>query len=336
MLVVAGLVQRESGRALAQEAPSDSAQDAGENPTTVQARELFAKGAALSRRMQWAEALDAFEQVARIRSHPVVTFNIAVCERALGRYTRARHTLAEFSLAATGPNGAPDVPAAIVEDARNYAREIDGLLVHLHVTLRPRDARVAIDGRPLAVGAPGVLVAGLAAPGAGEPAAQDDFELIVDPGAHIIRASRDGHGDIVLNPSYPPGVHAALDMQLETLPAEIRVESTVPGAIVLLDGRDIGVAPVVVNRPAGVYRVEVQKKDHVTYATSVTVDAGEHANLTARLTPETRPLTSRWWFWSGAAAVVVGGIVATYVLTRPTPQPPAYQGGSSGWVVSTP
>jgi hypothetical protein len=181
-----------------------------------------------------------------------------------------------------------------------------------------------------------VLVAGVAAPGTGEEAAQDTFELIVDPGAHVIRASRDGHADIVLNPSYPPGIHAALNLELESLPAELHVESTVPGAVVVLDGRDVGVAPIAVSRPAGVYRVEVQKRDHVTYATTVRLDAGEHASLTARLVAESRPITTRWWFWSGAAAVVAGGIVATYMLTRPTPQAPPYQGGSSGWVVSTP
>jgi tetratricopeptide (TPR) repeat protein len=32
--------------------------------------------------------------------------------------------------------------------------------------------------------------------------------------------------------------------------------------------------------------------------------------------PET-PVTHRWWFWTGLAAVIVGGVAATYVLTRP-------------------
>ena len=105
------------------------------------------------------------------------------------------------------------------------------------------------------------LVAGLAAPGAGEVAAQDTFELIADPGAHIIRASRPGHADIVLNPSYAPGVHEALNLELETLPAHLHVESTIPSAVVLLDGRDVGIAPVTLSRPAGIYRVEVQKRD---------------------------------------------------------------------------
>jgi hypothetical protein len=36
---------------------------------------------------------------------------------------------------------------------------------------------------------------------------------------------------------------------------------------------------------------------------------------------EDRAPTKKWWFWAGVAAVVVGGAVATYALTRPAPPP---------------
>ncbi|HTA21188.1 MAG TPA: tetratricopeptide repeat protein [Polyangia bacterium] len=38
--------------------------------------------------------------------------------------------------------------------------------------------------------------------------------------------------------------------------------------------------------------------------------------------PARRPVWKRWWFWTGVAAVVAGGAVAAYVLTRPTTQTP--------------
>ncbi len=38
--------------------------------------------------------------------------------------------------------------------------------------------------------------------------------------------------------------------------------------------------------------------------------------------PAHRPIWKRWWFWTGVAAVVAGGVVATYVLTRTTTQTP--------------
>jgi hypothetical protein len=38
--------------------------------------------------------------------------------------------------------------------------------------------------------------------------------------------------------------------------------------------------------------------------------------------PPQRPAWKRWWFWTGVGAVVVGGVVATALLTRPDVRPP--------------
>src|SRR6187402_143183 len=62
-------------------------------PQVVKARELFVRGTTLVQSAQWAEALDAFEQSAALRPHPITTYNIGACERALGRYTVARERL---------------------------------------------------------------------------------------------------------------------------------------------------------------------------------------------------------------------------------------------------
>src|SRR5688572_29232364 len=83
----------------APEAPTQPAPDtaepsasdgAAEDPTLVRAREGFLLGTALAREGQWLDALAAFERSARLRAHPVTTYNLAYCERALGRYTRAQ------------------------------------------------------------------------------------------------------------------------------------------------------------------------------------------------------------------------------------------------------
>jgi hypothetical protein len=38
--------------------------------------------------------------------------------------------------------------------------------------------------------------------------------------------------------------------------------------------------------------------------------------------PEKKPLSRRWWFWTGIGAVVVGGAVAAFFLTRPETRTP--------------
>ena len=58
--------------------------------------------------------------------------------------------------------------------------------------------------------------------------------------------------------------------------------------------------------------------------------------LSAELPEERIPLTKRWWFWTGAAAIVGAGVLVTYFATRPDPPPPPYETGSTGWLVPLP
>src|SRR3954468_23966675 len=112
------------------------------------ARQKFMEGAALVKSAQWADAETAFEQSARLHPHAVTTFNLGACERAMGRYTRARalfrHALDEHD------KGTGKLPESLLEDARALVNEIDGLLARITVTVEPPDAALAVDGRPLA------------------------------------------------------------------------------------------------------------------------------------------------------------------------------------------
>src|SRR6185436_8687618 len=97
------------------------------------ARVKFVEGAALVKNAQWADAEIAFDQSARLHPHAVTTFNIGACERAMGRYTRARalfrHALEEHE------QGQGKLPESLLDDARGLVTEIDGLLAHIAVTV---------------------------------------------------------------------------------------------------------------------------------------------------------------------------------------------------------
>src|SRR5881392_4012959 len=90
------------------------------------ARQKFVEGAALVKNAQWADAETAFEESARLHPHAVTTFNIGACERAMGRYTRARalfrHALEEHE------QGATKLPQSLYDDARGLVNEIDTIL----------------------------------------------------------------------------------------------------------------------------------------------------------------------------------------------------------------
>lgn len=298
-----------------------------------QAREAFKQGAALAKDAQWGAALAAFERSSKLRPSAGTTYNIAVCERALGQYVRARKT---FRRALDERRSDADLPAATVADIERFLGEIDGLVASVDVTLVPADASVAVDGQPLEVGSDGVLLAGTLPAGPGKPPPSGKFRVLADPGAHVFVVSRAGFSDAVKTISLRPGEKASLDLTVERLPALLTVNADRKGAVVSVDKLDVGVVPVEIARPAGKYHVMVRSPGFVPYEVDAALEPGQKTELRAKLEPEKPTVFSRWWFWTAAAVVVVGAAVTTYVVTRPEPERPPVDGGGLGWAARAP
>lgn len=327
-------------------APPARAQGAGQQPSReaapgaddarAKARARYLEGVELVKKAQWADALAAFEASAKLYPHATTTFNIGACERALGRYARARGTLSRALAESEAAGG--QMPEGLVADAKAFVGEIDRILAHVTVTLQPADAAITVDGRPLAVseaqGGRPSLIAGTRPPGPGTPPPAPTFELTLDPGAHVLTLARKGYTDAVVNRTFAPGSRSSLSLSLDRLPATLRITASERGALVRVDEVDVGPAPVDVLRPAGSYRVAVGKPGFVAYQAQVAVKPGEEVKLSARLVPEKTSIAEKWWFWTGVAAAVAGGVAITFAATRPEPEPPPFQGGTTGWVVT--
>ncbi len=304
-----------------------------EDENTKNARAEFVTGADHVKNARWGEALASFERSAALRPHALTTYNIAACERALGRYTRARATL-KRALDADQASGNKDLPKSFADDAKRWQIELDSLVVRVSVTLAPADATILVDGAAL-VKEGDHLVAGFST-GESVKAPGTQFTMQIDPGDHLFALTRAGFANAIVQKHFDPGTSPKLKLDLQSLPAEIKVSANVKGAVVSVDDLDSGIAPVQLTRPAGVYHVEVRKLGFLPYETTVKVNAGEQPSLVATLSPETTPVYKTWWFWSAAAVVVAGAAVGTYFLTRPDPERPAPNGGGLGWVVSVP
>jgi hypothetical protein len=64
--------------------------------------------------------------------------------------------------------------------------------------------------------------------------------------------------------------------------------------------------------------VSAQREGYDEASVPVVLAAGSTRQLTVSL-ERTVPLTSRWWFWTGAALLVAGGAVATNALLSERP-----------------
>src|SRR5258706_14185160 len=103
------------------------------------------------------------------------------------------------------------------------------------------------------------------------------MELLPDPGPHLFTLSRKGFNDQMVTRTFPPAKRDTLKLNLDRLPAKLRVASNEPRAVVRIEMTDVGFAPVDVERPAGAYRVEGGKPGFVSYQTTVTLNPGEAA-----------------------------------------------------------
>ncbi|MEM1029378.1 MAG: PEGA domain-containing protein [Myxococcota bacterium] len=333
-------------------AASETTRSATEAPTTTfadsdraRARRAFVRGTELAAGARWGQALAAFETAAQIKPHPVTTYNIGTCLRAIGAYTRARsaflRALAQNGTATSAPPTSSPSPSAPTEDrlppelkqqAETFIGEIEALLVRVVLTVTPASARLTVDGRPLLrEGAD--HYAGVRPAGQGEPTPPSPAVVWLDPGAHVFTFTRPGFAAAVRNETFAAAARRDLRVALDRLPARLFVSATVPDALVTLGGRDLGPAPLSVARPAGRYPLLVEHDGYEPFRSTLTLGPGEQARVEARLEPADTSVFETWWFWTAAAATVAGAATATYFIVRPDPEPPPFDGGSTGWVV---
>jgi hypothetical protein len=198
---------------LAQSPPAPASDDA----VTLEARALFGEGTGNAHRGEWSLALAAFQRSWALHPHAVTAYNIAYCERALGRYTRARKMFGE-ALADSAAHGGVELPQELAEAAKAYLAELERLIARAVISVSPEGASIVVDGSPLeradASGPRPVVWAGTRAPGEGEATPASMFELQIDPGAHVFAVSKAGYVEHVSTYDFHPGVVTNIELAL--------------------------------------------------------------------------------------------------------------------------
>jgi hypothetical protein len=300
-------------------------------------RAAFKAGVTYQKDQDWGRALAAFRKAASgpmsPRNASAITFNIGMCERAMGHFVAARQA---WLIVLERPDDLDPVRAT---EAKRYLEEAESLLVRVDVTLEPESASLSVDGGPIEPDPrePGRFLAGLSHDATRIASPQRrTFQLWLDPGPRIFRANRPGHTEAVVEQSYREGTKDALSLRLDVLPAKIVVDSNPSGAIVRLDDRDVGPTPRTIERPAGRYQLEIEREDFNVHREHLELQPGQRVDIMAPLTRYEPPVTDRWWFWPGV--FLASGLIATltYIVVTPAPKPPPYDGGSSGWVAKAP
>jgi hypothetical protein len=170
-------------------------------------------------------------------------------------------------------------------------------------------------------------------------------------GEHTLKVKRAGYADFVKKVTVAGGKSVDVEARLTAVAAVVSVTSDVADAQVFINGRSMGSAPVTLELPPGPTELSVRKDGFSPDNQTLTLIAGKDYPVVVKFKPGTTstmvatadrpvdpkltpsedpvvgitspvvetPISQRWYFWAGIAAVAVatGAIIAAILLSQP-------------------
>lgn len=146
-------------------------------------------------------------------------------------------------------------------------------------------------------------------------------------GTHLVRVEKQGFLPFEEEITFEDDDEIVIEVDLLPFGGIVRVVTSEPGALVLVDNEEVGVTPYEGEVPVGERVFTVQRELYEDWVMTQVIVAGEQYLLeadmialpdtgTVTIVTETTPFYRQWWFWSGAAVVIGGGIAAAILLSE--------------------
>ena len=263
-----------------------------------EARDEFMRGAQLYQTEDYEGALQAFRRSYELAEVPVVLFNIAQCLRYLDRPAEAITAFHQYLESETS------LSAERREAVESAMQELEAKLAAVRIVVNVPGAEVFIGDRSLGT-----------SPFAGP--------VYVGEGRQRFRAVRPGYLPAERSMTLRAGQNTSLQIEMEREPEEgtLVVSASVPGAVVYVDDRRIGEAPVERTFLAGEHDVVVEVDGYRDHDERVTLRDGQRLELHADMQVRD-PVVDKWWFWTTIGGAALVAVIITLAVTVPSsPQP---------------
>ena len=213
----------------------------------------------------FAGALVEYQRAYDESKNPRVLYNVAVCLKNLRHYARAEAT---FKQELT--DGAGKISAQDEADVKSAIQALDPFVSTIEVTTNETGATLLIDG---------------------EAAGQSPFDkpVPIDVGPHEVRLHKDGFVDAVQTMTIAGGTPAKATLNIDPAVKKATVSITVtgaPGANVIIDGIDMGLAPFKGDIVAGRHTFEAHAQGYVTAKQTTDVVYKQPLNIALDLAVE--------------------------------------------------
>ena len=236
--------------------------------------------------MRYVDALSAYQQALALSpNYSGVLYSIARAHQLLGEFAEALTTLEAFDREAT-----PEMRAKVGRLDRLLA-ELRARVGVLQLSCNVSGARVLLRDKVIGT----------------TPLPPTRLEA----GSATLEVELDGFFAQKKELIVPAGGSLALDLTLHarSTSALLVVHTNPGGAQISVDGRVQGTASpsVELALSAGPHRVTARREGFDDASVPLVLVAGSTRSLNVGL-EKSIPLTSRWWFWTGAVAIVAGGV----------------------------
>ncbi|MCA9588767.1 MAG: PEGA domain-containing protein [Myxococcales bacterium] len=245
----------------------------GKKPKTLReqlpenARAKWDSAIALYQRQNWDGAEADFMQAYELSKNPRVLFNVAICEKNRGRYSRAisffRRELAE---------GQGNLTPQEEAEVKNAIAGLEKFVSDLTVEVNEPGAKVLVDGTEVGT-------------------TPLNKPISVEVGERRVTIQKAGFADATKTVTVSGGVAAKVSLTIEPITRMNVVKVSVvgpPNAVVKIDGKEVGPAPYTgrVAVTAEPHQFSAEAPGWVSATQSLVVREGEPMNLTLQLSQE--------------------------------------------------
>ncbi len=239
-----------------------------------------------------ADALTAYVEAYALTKDPALLYNKGRALQGLGEYPQALDELEAFEKEAT-----PELRSRVPGLAKQLMQLRDRVTT-VSIACDTMGARVRFRDRSL-----------------GRCPLPNSLRLA--SGRGTLEVIADGYFPYIREVDLPPGGAASLDVRLasKATTAILVVKSNVPNTEVSIDGKPFGMVPVEAMLNPGSHALELHREGYKNASTSAILGPGERRNMELALQAEGGVL-GKWWFWTAVGAVVAGGIVTVFALTK--------------------
>ena len=229
-----------------------------EDEASKEAKQRFVKGVEFFNNGEYAAALAEFHWAYEVSPHYMVLFNIGRCYAKIGKHIEAIGYFEKY-LEEAGDK----IPKKRKEEVRKELDALIKIIAYLEVEVNVKGAEIMITGKivgtyPL------------------------EEKVKVEPGPHTVSVSAEGYKSTSRDVVVASGATMTVDFELEEIVkwARLMVESDVPKAVIVVDGKEKGKAPWEGMVKAGKVSVFIKAKGYKKDVKEVVLEADEERLLT--------------------------------------------------------